>query len=230
MEMNAGNGTSELIFILDRSGSMGGYEEATLNGYNEMLQKQQALPGTARLTTVLFSDDMQVLYERIPLADVQPLTENEYVTGGCTALLDAMGSTILRIHQGQQDTPTEGRAKHIIVVIITDGYENASVEYSFKQIHDLITRQKEQYGWEFIFMGANMDAVKEARNFGIQADRAVTYHQDLEGITMSYRDVGKCMFAMRCDRPVDSSWKANIEEYVKEKQGRNVQKHDKSKT
>ena len=172
---------TELVFIIDRSGSMGGLESDTIGGFNAMLKEQQALEGEAVVTTVLFDDKYELLHDRINLKGVAPLTDKDYTVRGYTALLDAVGKTINKIRDVQSNTAEDYRAEKVMFVIITDGEENASREYAVKQVKALIERQKEKYGWEFIFLGANMDAVKEAGKLGISADRASNWQADCIG-------------------------------------------------
>lgn len=224
MKKNIQNKKSELVFILDCSGSMGSFEKATISGYNEMLEKQQKTTGEARLTTVLFNDEERILHDRIPLHGVRPITEEEYITSGCTALLDALGHTLERIADVQKYTAAEEKAEQVIFVIITDGYENSSKIYSYEQIHRLVFQAKEK-GWEFIFMGANMDAIAEASRFGIDSSRSVTYYQDNKGIRASYRGMNCLMSQIRCkEASIDDSWKEDIEKYVREKQKKSRKK------
>jgi hypothetical protein len=203
--------TTDMIFILDRSGSMAGLEAGTISGFNEMLGKQKALPGRARVTTVLFDDEYEVLYERLPLDKVPAMDDDQYWVRGCTALLDAVGRTIAgetveRMKQG----PNE-KSDLVVVVIITDGLENASREYSRAQVCQMIQNQKRK-GWEFIFLGANMDAVTEAGNLGIAPDRAVTYFNDAAGVEACYQAVDTAMSEMRiCSNEVGSKWKDAVE-------------------
>ncbi len=213
---------TELVFILDRSGSMGGLESDTIGGFNGMIEKQKKQKGEANVTTVLFDDKYELLHDRFPIAAVKPLTGRDYYVRGCTALLDAVGKTIQKMASIQRNLPEEMRAEKVIFVITTDGLENASREYGYTQIRQMIEREKEKYGWEFLFLGANMDAVAEARRFGINADRAVTFENDSEGVAMNYRLVEQtigCMRAASSMASVDGSWKKEIEEDFK-KRGR----------
>lgn len=169
-------GLTELVFILDKSGSMSGLETDTIGGYNSMLAKQQAVEGECRITTVLFDNNYELLHDRIDIRAVSPISEKEYQIGGSTALLDAIGRTIHKIGNAQKHTANEYRAEKVMLVIITDGEENSSREYSAKRIKQMIERQKSRYEWEFIFLGANIDAVETAGRFGISADRAQNPH------------------------------------------------------
>lgn len=163
---------TELVYILDKSGSMQGLEKDTIGGYNAMLAQQRTVEGDCVITTVLFDNQYQLLHDRIDIRAVRPLTQREYFVGGSTALLDAIGKTIDKIHTAQKNTAEDYRAERVLFGIITDGAENASRRYSSMQVKEMIRRQKEKYGWEFIFLGANIDAVETAGRFGIDADRA----------------------------------------------------------
>lgn len=173
---------TELVFILDRSGSMAGLEKDTIGGYNAMLEKQRNIPGDCVITTVLFDNCYELLHDRIDIRAVRPITEKEYFVGGCTALLDAIGKTIHKIAAAQKNTAEDYRAEKVMFVIITDGAENSSREYSSDRVKAMIEKEKTRYGWEFVFLGANIDAVETAGRFGIGADRAVDYVPDSEEI------------------------------------------------
>lgn len=179
-------GLTELVFIIDRSGSMGGLESDTIGGFNAMLKEQQAVEGDAVVTTVLFDDKYELLHDRIDIRAVAPLTDKDYTVRGSTALLDALGRTIYKIRAVQKHTAENYRAEKVLFVVITDGQENASREYSAERIKRRIERQREKYGWEFIFFGANMDAVMEAGKLGISADRAQNYCADAVGTSVAY--------------------------------------------
>lgn len=207
--------TSELVFILDKSGSMSGLESDTIGGYNAMLEKQQNEPGEAIVTTVLFDDDYELLHDRSNIKAINPITEKEYYVGGYTALLDAIGKTINKIINVTKHTKKEHRADVVMFVITTDGMENASKEYTYKTIKDMIEKQKEKYNWEFIFLGANIDAIETAEKFGIRADRATNYHADSEGTILNYNVVSEVVSNLRANRPIDDSWKEEIEEDYK---------------
>lgn len=209
------SGLTELVFILDRSGSMSGLESDTIGGFNSMIRKQKAQPGEAMVTTVLFDDRYEVIHDRFRIDLIRPLTEQEYYARGCTALLDAIGRTIDKVGRIQKYLPEEERAEKVIVVITTDGLENSSREYSQKKIQKMIQHQKEKYGWEFIFLGANMDAVAEARTFGIEEDRAVTFKNDSKGIQVNYQVVADTLSEMRSCAPharISGRWKKRIED------------------
>ncbi len=179
-------GLTELVFILDKSGSMGGLEKDTIGGFNSMLQKQRSEQGECRVTTVLFDNRYTLLHDRIDIQAISPMTEKEYCVGGSTALLDAIGRTIGKIADVQRNTAEAYRAEKVIFVIITDGEENASREFSAEKVRNLVSREKEQYGWEFLFLGANIDAVVTAGRFGIGPDRAAEYVSDAEGTALNY--------------------------------------------
>lgn len=188
---------TELVFILDKSGSMGGLESDTIGGFNAMLKKQQDAPGECRITTALFDNGYSLLHDCVDIRGVSPITAEDYQAGGTTALLDAIGRTIDKIVNVQKTTAQEYRAGKVMLVIITDGQENASREYSARQIKALITRQKEQFGWEFIFLGANIDAVETADRYGIKADRALDYAADSVGTRVNFEAVGRVMYSLR---------------------------------
>ncbi len=179
-------GLTELVFILDKSGSMSGLEADTIGGYNSMLSKQQAEEGECRITTLLFNNSFHLLHDRIDLKAVGPITENEYRVGGSTALLDAIGLTVDKIGNAQKNTAEDYRAEKVLVVIITDGEENSSREYSSDKVKMMIERQKNRFGWEFIFLGANIDSVETAGRFGIGRNRAVDYVPDKQGVNLNY--------------------------------------------
>ena len=207
-------GLTELVFILDRSGSMGGLEKDTIGGFNGMIEKQKKQEGEANVTTVLFDHEYEMIHDRFPIAAVRPLTAEDYYVRGCTALLDAVGKTIRKMVNVQKHLPEEMKAEKVIFVITTDGLENASREFGYADIHRMIEHQKERYGWEFLFLGANMDAVAEAKKFGIGADRSVTFVNDSAGIATNYHTVGEALCCMRsapCMADIDESWKADIE-------------------
>jgi len=206
------NTSTELVFILDRSGSMQGLEGDTIGGYNSLLEKQKQESGTARVTTVLFDDRVETLHDRIDIRAISPLTQKDYFVRGCTALLDAVGNTIERIANVQKHTAPEYRADNVLFVITTDGFENASRRYSLPQVRGMIERQKEKYGWEFLFLGAGIDAIAQALAFGIDEDRAVTSHADSRGTRLNYETVSEAVSGFRACQPLAADWKAPIEE------------------
>lgn len=188
---------TELVFILDKSGSMGGLEKDTIGGYNAMLEKQKAVDGECVITTVLFDNRYELLHDRIDIRAVRPMTEKDYFVGGSTALLDAIGMTVRKIRNAQKNTAEDFRAEKVMFVIITDGEENSSREYSAKQVKNLIEHQKRKHGWEFVFLGANIDAVETAECFGIDADRAVDYVPDKVGTALNFRVMSEAVSAYR---------------------------------
>lgn len=203
---------TELVFILDRSGSMAGLESDTIGGYNAMLKKQQQEAGKAIVTTVLFDDEYELLHDRINIKGIRPITAREYYVRGCTALLDAIGKTIQKISNAQQHTSEDERAEKVMFVITTDGMENASQEYTYKKIRAMVEKQQENYGWEFIFLGANIDAIATAADFGIRADRAANYHADSAGTQLNYDVVSDAITGLRQNRNIKANWKARIDE------------------
>lgn len=204
-------GSTELVFILDRSGSMSGLETDTIGGYNAMLEKQKKGPGEAVMTTVLFDDGYELLHDRMNLRSIQPLTDNEYFVRGTTALLDAVGKTILNISNVQKCTAQEERAENVLFVITTDGMENASREFSYEQVRNLIEQQKRNYGWEFLFLGANIDAIATANRFGIKKDRAANYHADSDGTQLNYDVLSETISSLREHSKIEDNWKERIE-------------------
>ncbi len=194
---------TELVFILDKSGSMYNLATDTIGGYNSLLEKQRKVEGECTITTVLFSDQYALLHDRIDIRAIRPITDKEYSTGGMTALYDAVGRTLSKIENAQVHTAEDYRAEKVMVVIITDGYENASREYDAAQVKSLIERQKEK-GWEFIFLGANIDSVSTAANIGISADRAVDYVPDKQGTELNYDAMSRAVSSYRCCRAVDT--------------------------
>ena len=207
---------TELVMILDRSGSMGGLERDTIGGYNSMLRKQREADGEVLVSTVLFDDRSEVLYDRVPLEKLPQMTEKEYNVRGSTALLDALGGAIHHIGNVHKYAREEDRPEKTIFVITTDGMENASREYSYENVKEMVEHQKEKYGWEFLFLGANIDAIETAGRFGISADRAANYNSDHEGTALNYEVLGETVRAMRVSTaPIGASWKKRIEEDYK---------------
>lgn len=202
---------TELVFILDKSGSMAGLEADTIGGYNAMLKKQQSAEGEAIVTTVLFNHDNELLHDRINIRGISPITEEDYEVGGTTALLDSIGFTIQKIVNVQKRTSEDERADKVLFVITTDGMENASREFTADKIKKMVLNQKEKYGWEFLFLGANIDAISTAARFGIDEDFAVDYHADQEGTQLNYEAVNEAVVNLRNGRKIDRSWKKGIE-------------------
>ncbi len=208
-------GLTELVFILDRSGSMSGLESDTIGGYNAMLKNQSKEPGEAIITTILFDDKYELLHDRINLKGIASITDKEYYVRGSTALLDAIGRTINKIGNAQKHTAEAERAEKVLFVITTDGMENASREYGFDQIRQMVERQKDRYNWEFIFLGANIDAIETAACFGICEDRAVNYNADSEGTKLNYEVINETVSCMRACQPLSADWKKRIDEDYK---------------
>ena len=204
-------GLTEIVFILDRSGSMSGLEKDTIGGFNTTIEKQKQEEGEAIVSTVLFDNDMEVLHDRVSLADIQPLTDKEYYARGCTALLDAIGGAIHHIGNVHKYAREEDRPEKTIFVITTDGYENASRRYTSDRVKQMVERQKQKYGWEFIFLGANIDAVETARNFGIDEERAANYVSDEAGIGVMYEAQCCLMSDIRHNRKNERGWKKNVD-------------------
>ena len=209
---------TELIFILDRSGSMSGLEKDTIGGFNSMIERQKKEKGEAVVSTVLFHNVSTVVHDRLPLDKVPPMTEETYFTRGCTALLDAVGGAVSHIANVHKYARREDVPQKTLVVITTDGSENASKHYDYERVRRLIERQKEA-GWEFLFLGANIDAAAEAGRFGIRADCAVNYNCDEEGTALNYEVLSDAVCCARAGRPLTASWKKRIDEDVK-KRGR----------
>ena len=214
---------TELVFILDRSGSMGGLENDTIGGFNSMLAKQQAEPGECRITTVLFDNEYEILHDRIDIKAVGPITENEYYVRGQTALLDAVGKTINKIGGVQKNTAEDFRAEKVLFIITTDGMENASREFNYNKIKSMIERQKSKHGWEFIFLGANIDAVEVADRFGVAKSRAQNFHNDSEGIALNYAVLNETVSFLRAapsGTSFDDNWIAEIQAEYKKRGGK----------
>lgn len=211
---------TELVFILDKSGSMSGLEKDTIGGFNSMLEQQKKLDGECVITTVLFDNRYELLHDRIDFRAIKPITAKEYFVGGSTALLDAIGKTIHKIGTAQKNTAKDYRADKVMFVIITDGEENTSREYSATQVKKMINRQKKRYGWEFIFLGANIDAVETAGRFGIAADRAVDYVADCEGTELNFQMMSKTVASFRECGAVPTACLDEIRKDMKKRGGR----------
>ena len=204
-------GLTEIVFILDRSGSMSGLEKDTIGGFNTTIEKQKQEEGEAIVSTVLFDNDMEVLHDRVSLEKVAPLTDKEYYARGCTALLDAIGGAIHHIGNVHKYAREEDRPEKTIFVITTDGYENASRRYTSDRVKQMVERQKQKYGWEFIFLGANIDAIETARNFGIDEERAANFVNDGTGIGVMYEAQCCLMSDIRQNRKNERGWKKNVD-------------------
>ncbi len=204
-------GLTEMVFILDRSGSMAGLEADTIGGYNSMLAKQKVLEGEALVSTVLFDHESTVICDRRPLTEVPEMTEEEYYVRGCTALLDAVGGAIHHIGNVHKYARDEDRPEKTVFVITTDGMENASKTYTYGRVQEMIKRQTEKYGWEFLFLCANIDAKAEARKMGIRERRAVKYQNDKKGTALNYKVVGEAIAELRCCSAISDDWAEEIE-------------------
>lgn len=202
---------SEIVFLLDRSGSMSGLEKDTIGGFNAMIEKQKKEQGEALISTVLFDHEMKVLHDRVKVQDVKPISEKDYQVRGCTALLDAMGGAIHHIGNVHKYARNEDVPEHTIFVITTDGMENASSHYSSSKVRTMVERQKEKSGWEFLFLGANMDAIAAAKDFGIEEDKAVEYRSDDIGTRLNYAVMSEAICEFRTKGTVEKSWKQKIE-------------------
>lgn len=203
---------TELVFILDRSGSMHGMERDTIGGFNAMLDKQRSQPGSALVSTVLFSNTSEVIHDRVEIQHVGPMRLEQYRVGGCTALLDAIGSAIHHIGNVHKYAREEDRPEHTMFIITTDGMENASRRYGSDEIKRMIRRQQEKYGWEFLFLGANIDAVETAGHFGIAADRAANFHNDAQGTALNYQALSDAISSVRSSQPLSGAWKQRIDQ------------------
>ena len=202
---------TEMVFILDKSGSMSGLEADTIGGFNSMIERQKKEEGEALVSTVLFSNESRVIHDRVDLRKIEPLTDRQYYVGGCTALIDAIGGAIHHIGNVHKYAREEDRPEHTVFVITTDGMENASHRYTSDQVKAMVQRQKEKYGWEFLFLGANIDAVETAAHFGICEDRAVTFRNDARGQALNYEGVDHAVRCMRRSASVGREWKQKIE-------------------
>ena len=210
---------TELVFILDRSGSMSGLESDTVGGFNSMIEKQKKEEGKAVVSTVLFDNESVVIHDRLPLDAVPCMTEKEYFTRGCTALLDAVGGAIHHIGNVHKYARRDDVPEKTMFIITTDGYENASRRYDYEKVRKMIERQKSRHGWEFLFLGANIDAAAEAKRFGIGADRAVNYKCDEAGTALNYEVISEAVCSVRAARPLSADWKRRIDEDI-QKRGR----------
>ncbi len=206
------NNITEAVFILDRSGSMGGLETDTIGGFNSMIEKQKKQEGLCWVSTVLFANESKVVHDRVRLEEVRPMTEEDYSVGGCTALIDAIGDAMHHIANVHKYARPEDVPAHTVFVITTDGMENASRRYSAREVRKQIKRVQEEKGWEFLFIGANIDAVETARHFGIAEDRAVNYHADKKGTRVVYECVGKALGSLRANAPMSAKWSEEIAE------------------
>ena len=212
---------TELVFILDRSGSMAGLERDTIGGFNAMMEKQKQEPGETLVSTVLFDHTSQVIYDRVPLENLQPLTEKEYYVRGSTALLDAVGGAIRHIGNVHKYAREEDVPEKTLFVITTDGMENASRRYDYDRVKAMIRHQQERYGWEFLFLGANIDAAQEAGRFGIRPECAADYHADSRGTRVIYESLSQAVCQVRtCAAPLRADWKKEIDRDFKGRKNR----------
>ena len=204
-------GLTEVVFILDRSGSMSGLEGDTIGGFNSMIEKQKKEEGEALVSTILFDNYSEVLHDRVEVSKIEPLTDRDYTVRGCTALLDAIGGAIHHIGNVHKYARNEDVPEHTIFIITTDGMENASHQYSREKIKAMIERQKTKYGWEFLFLGANIDAIETARSYGIDQDRTVEYNCDSVGTGLNFEAMSDAITTMRCSAPLTADWKKKVE-------------------
>ena len=209
-KQNAKNNITELVFILDRSGSMAGLESDTIGGFNAMIEKQKKQEGTCYVSTVLFANESKVIHDRVTLEQIAPMTDRDYQVGGCTALLDAIGDAIRHIGNIHKYARPEDVPAHTMFVITTDGMENASRRWDADEIRKTIERKKEESGWEFLFVGANIDAVQTAKRFGISEDRAVNYNADSKGTRIVYEALSRAVGSVRACAPMAADWSAEI--------------------
>lgn len=212
---------TELVFILDRSGSMSGLEKDTIGGFNSMLEKQRKEPGDAVVSTVLFDNETEVIHDRVVIADVPNLTDKEYFVRGCTALLDTVGGAIQHIGNVHKYARKEDVPEKTLFIITTDGMENASHHYTYDKVRNMIERQKERYGWEFLFLGANIDAAAEAKRFGIDESMAANYHCDEVGTVLNYEVISEAITSVRTSAaPLSADWKKKIDADYKKRGGK----------
>lgn len=208
---------TEIVFILDRSGSMAGLESDTIGGFNSMIERQKREEGEVLVSAVLFSDISEVLYDRVPLDRIRAMTDRDYTVGGCTALLDAVGSAVRHIGNVHKYAREEDRPEKTLFVITTDGMENASHRYTYDKVKQMIERQQSRYGWEFIFLGANIDAAREAGRFGIARERAVDYHADQQGTETIYAAVSEACCEIRRHKPLSANWRKAVDKDFEER-------------
>lgn len=212
---------TELVFILDRSGSMAGLEKDTIGGFNSILDKQRNEVGEAVVSTVLFDNETEVIHDRVSIENVPKLTEKEYYVRGCTALLDAVGGAINHIGNVHKYARKEDVPERTLFIITTDGMENASRRYTYGKVRKMIERQKEKYGWEFLFLGANIDAAAEAGKFGIDESMSANYNCDSVGTALNFEVIGEAISSVRaCSAPLSANWKKKIDADFKKRGGR----------
>ena len=209
--MDKGNSLTEVVFILDRSGSMSGLEDDTIGGFNSILKKQREEDGDANVTTILFDDEIEMLHKRVNIKEIKNITSNDYYVRGCTALLDAIGYSI-NFMINVAKNKNEEKAKNVLFIITTDGHENASREYSYEKVKKMITYQKEKYNWKFLFLGANIDAISTAKNFGISKEFASNYVSDEVGTKLTYEVMNDAISGCRSCGSIDTNWKNRVEQ------------------
>ena len=202
--------TTEIVFILDRSGSMAGLESDTIGGFNALIGKQKRQGSAARISLILFDDQTDIVLDRVPIMQVGALSEDEYYVRGCTALLDAVGKSVTHISRLHQSMKKENRPEKTLFIITTDGMENSSQEYSLSQVKNLIEKQKERYHWEFLFLGANIDAVKTADSMGIRANRSANFHADESGLKAKYKAIDSVISKIQGMEELDDDWAAEL--------------------
>jgi len=212
MKETVKNGITELVFILDRSGSMAGLESDTIGGFNSLIAKQKKQESKCFVSTVLFNSESEVIHDRVDLSEVRNMTDDDYQVGGCTALIDAIGCAIHHIGNIHKYARPEDVPEHTMFVITTDGYENASHIYSSDKVKKMVEKQKEKYGWEFLFVGANIDAVETAKHYGIAPERAVNYNADSKGTGVVFESVSRTMGNFRAGQAVSCDWSADIDD------------------
>ena len=209
------NNITELVFILDRSGSMAPLVEDTVGGFNSMIEKQRKQDGECYVSTVLFANRSEVLHDRVRLSEIKPMTDKDYTAYGATALIDALGDAIHHIGNVHKYARAEDVPARTMFIITTDGMENASRKYTSERVKMMIERQKEKYGWEFLFIGANIDAVETAAKYGIDRNRAVNYNADKEGTQLVYESIATAVCEMRRCEAISDDWSAKIDENYK---------------
>ena len=213
---------TELVFILDRSGSMAGLESDTIGGFNSMIEKQRKEEGECYVSTILFDNFSEVLHDRVKLSEIKPMTDREYTVRGCTALIDALGGAIHHIGNVHRYARPEDVPAHTMFIITTDGMENANRKYTSDRVKQMIKRQKERYGWEFLFIGANIDAVETAARYGIDRDRAVNYNADRKGTNVVYESVSRAVCQVRSCKGLSDDCSAEIDEDYRKRSQKNV--------
>ena len=211
------NNITELVFVIDKSGSMTGLENDTIGGFNSMLEKQRNGEGTCHVSTVFFSNCSEVIHNRCNIEKVEPLTRNNYQPGGSTALLDALGDAINHTIEVQKVLADDERADNVVFVIITDGEENSSHKFSAKKIKQMISLEQEKYGWEFIFLGANIDAVETAGHYGIKASRAKNFVCDSVGVGLNFCCVSEAISSVRKECAISDDWAGEIDNDYKQR-------------